>query len=82
MWQGEPAPKIRVDYMLANRPFLDLSLASPSGELSGDLTGDLSDELRAEVLVNAETAVLSDHYPIRVTWMHHSSIPGAGSSGA
>ena len=51
---GVAAPPIRVDFLLANEPFLD-AVAGPAPPL-------------AEVLVDDRTSTMSDHYPIRVQW--------------
>lgn len=51
---GVAAPPIRVDFLLANEPFLG-AVAGPSLPL-------------AEVMVDARTSTMSDHYPIRMQW--------------
>jgi len=52
---GVAAPPIRVDFLLANDPFLE------------GVYGPLPPA--AETLINAHTSTMSDHYPIRVQWM-------------
>lgn len=52
---GVAAPPIRVDFLLANDPFLE------------GVAGSVPPA--AETLINAHTSTMSDHYPIRVQWM-------------
>lgn len=56
---GVAAPPIRVDFLLANGPFLE------------GVAGSLPP--LAETLINSHTSTMSDHYPIRVQWTSKSN---------
>ena len=60
--QGVQAPPIRVDFILANEPFVRLINHGGSGGGGG------VDAMTAEVILNNRTAEMSDHFPIRAQW--------------
>ena len=62
--KGIQAPPIRVDFILANKPFVEL-VESTSEAVQEN--GPISD-LFADVVLNNHTASMSDHFPVRVQW--------------